>query len=168
MVIITKLKDVVLDDLQCAAWTGNFYASINDLSTVFKFLILPILNQKMEPKVLWRLIPILPLLCGVTQVILLSLLFPKGLPISSSSSGLYLIATRFLIAKTLDYSLRNILAEMAYLPLLFEARFKGKKIIAVFANRFRKSGMALIFSGLHFSTGGSVGLVGMVLAVKLD
>ena len=66
-----------------------------------------------------------------------------------------------------DYSLRNILAEMAYMPLSFDARFKGKEIVAVFANRFGKSGMALTLSGLHFSSGGRVGLSGMTLAATL-
>jgi ATP/ADP translocase len=67
----------------------------------------------------------------------------------------------------MDYSLRNILAEMAYMPLSFDARFKGKEIVAVFANRFGKSGMALILSGLHFSSGGKVGLSGLSLAVSV-
>ena len=56
---------------------------------------------------------------------------------------------------------------MAYVPLSFESRFKGKEIIAVFANRFGKSGMALILSSLHFSSGGSIGLSGLTLAVTL-
>jgi ATP/ADP translocase len=86
---------------------------------------------------------------------------------SSSSSALYLVAISFLTAKTIDYSLRNVLAEMAYMPLSFDARFKGKEIVAVFANRFGKSGMALILSGLHFSSGGRIGLSVMTLFVTL-
>merc|ERR1712087_809675 len=66
-----------------------------------------------------------------------------------------LVALSFLAAKTMDYSLRNILVEMSYVPLSFESRFKGKEIIAVFANRFGKSGMALVLSALHFSSGGA-------------
>ena len=57
----------------------------------------------------------------------------------------------------MDYSLRNILAELVYVPLDFESRYVGKEIIAVFANRFGKSGMALILSGLNFIRGGSSG-----------
>ena len=72
-----------------------------------------------------------------------------------------------ILVLAVDYSLRNILAEMAYVPLSFEARFKGKEIIAVFANRFGKSGMALILSGLHFSSGGGVGLSGLTLFATL-
>jgi len=164
--LVTQLKDAVLDDGRRAAWTGNFYACVNGLSTVFQFLLMPVLTQKMEPKVLWRAMPILPLLCGIAQLLPKSF-FPDRLAMASSSSALYLIAISFLTAKTMDYSLRNVLAEMSYVPLSFEARFKGKEIIAVFANRFGKSGMALILSGLHFSSGGSVGLSGVSLFLTL-
>jgi len=164
---VTQLKDAIQNDGQRAAFTGNFYACVNGLSTIFQFLIMPILSRKVEAKVLWRAMPILPLLCGLLQV-MPKTLFPESLAISSSSSALYLIALSFLTAKTMDYSLRNILAEMAYVPLSFDARFKGKEIIAVFANRFGKSGMALILSALHFSSGGSIGLSGLTLAVTLS
>lgn len=162
--LVTQLKDSVPDDIARAAWTGNFYACVNGLSTMFQFFIMPVLTRKTEPKHLWRVMPLLPLLCGIVQIIPNSF-FPEAFAMASSSSALYLIALSFLTAKTMDYSLRNILAEMAYVPLSFEARFKGKEIIAVFANRFGKSGMALILSGLHFSSGGSVGLSGLTLAV---
>lgn len=164
--LVTQLKDSVPNDAQRAAWTGNFYASINGLSTIFQFFLMPVLAQRVEPRLLWRLMPMLPLLCGVAQILPTSYL-PEGIASVTSSSALYLVAISFLTAKTMDYSLRNILAEMAYVPLSFEARFKGKEIIAVFANRFGKSGMALILSGLHFSSGGSVGLSGLSLFVTL-
>lgn len=65
----------------------------------------------------------------------------------------------------MDYSLRGVLAEMAYLPLSFDARFKGKEIVAVFANRFGKSGMAFVLSFVQFAAGGSAGLSGLTLLV---
>lgn len=164
--MVTRLKDVVTNDAKRAAWTGNFYASVNGLSTIFQFLIMPRLSQRVEPKILWRLMPMLPLLCAVAQFFPTSV-FTSKLAISSSSSALYLIAISFLTAKTVDYSMRNVLAEMAYVPLPFEARFKGKEVIAVFANRFGKSGMALILSGLHFSFSGSAWLPGLTLLVTL-
>ena len=165
--LVTRLKDAVTDDAKRASWTGNFYASVNGLSTIFQFLIMPRLSQRMEPKTLWRLMPILPLLCAIAQFFPTSA-FTNSLPISSSSSALYLIAISFLTAKTVDYSMRNVLAEMAYVPLPFEARYKGKEVIAVFANRFGKSGMALILSGLHFtSSSSSAWLPGMTLLVTL-
>ncbi len=162
--LVTQLKDAVPNDADRAAWTGKFYASVNGLSTVFQFFIMPTLST--EPKILWRLMPILPFVCAAVQSLPVSI-FPDELGISSSSSALYLIAVSFLTAKTMDYSLRNILAEMAYMPLSFDARFKGKEIVAVFANRFGKSGMALILSGLHFSSGGRLGLSGVTLAVTV-
>ena len=71
----------------------------------------------------------------------------------------------------MDYSLRNVLAELVYVPLDFDSRYMGKEIIAVFANRFGKSGMAVILSFLQFSmgtrTGNSQLLIGMALFVSL-
>eukprot|EP00584_Thalassiosira_punctigera_P026219 CAMPEP_0172579962 /NCGR_PEP_ID=MMETSP1067-20121228/139515_1 /TAXON_ID=265564 ORGANISM="Thalassiosira punctigera, Strain Tpunct2005C2" /NCGR_SAMPLE_ID=MMETSP1067 /ASSEMBLY_ACC=CAM_ASM_000444 /LENGTH=527 /DNA_ID=CAMNT_0013372693 /DNA_START=127 /DNA_END=1707 /DNA_ORIENTATION=- len=164
--LVTQLKDAVPDDAQRAAWTGNFYACVNGLSTMFQFFLMPILNQSMEPKLLWRWMPILPLLCGVARFLPTSFT-PNSFVTTSSSSALYTVAISFLAAKTMDYSLRGVLAEMAYVPLSFESRFKGKEIIAVFANRFGKSGMAFILSGLHFAGGGGAGLSGLTLFVTL-
>lgn len=155
----------VTNDNERAAWTGNLYATSNGISTLFQFILLPVLTQRMEPKYLWRLMPILPLICGIVRM--LPSLFPSSL-VSSSSPALYLVAISLLTAKTMDYSLRNVLAELVYVPLDFESRYVGKEIIAVFANRFGKSGMALILSGLNFIRGGSSGggLSGLALAVS--
>ena len=160
---VMELESIANDNLR-ASWTGNLYATSNGLSTIFQFFLLPILTQRMEPKHLWRLMPILPLFCGIVRMI--PSLFP-GAVLSSSSSALYLVAISLLTAKTMDYSLRNVLAELVYVPLDFESRYVGKEIIAVFANRFGKSGMALILSGLNFIRGGSSGggLSGLALTV---
>jgi len=156
----------VPNDNERASWTGNLYATSNGLSTIFQFFLLPVLTQRMEPKHLWRLMPLLPLICGVVRM--LPSLFSSAL-VSSPSSALYLVAISLLTAKTMDYSLRNVLAELVYVPLDFESRYVGKEIIAVFANRFGKSGMALVLSGLNFIRGGSGGggLSGLALAVSL-
>ncbi|KAL7496264.1 hypothetical protein ACHAWT_004428 [Skeletonema menzelii] len=157
----------VPNDNERASWTGNLYATSNGLSTIFQFFLLPVLTQRMEPKHLWRLMPLLPLICGLARMI--PSLLPGAL-VSSSSSSLYLVAISLLTAKTMDYSLRNILAELVYVPLDFESRYVGKEIIAVFANRFGKSGMALILSGLNFIRGGSSGggLSGLALAISFS
>lgn len=160
---VMELENVPSDN-QRASWTGNLYATSNGLSTIFQFFLMPMLTQRMEPKHLWRLMPLLPLICSVARMI--PSLFPGGL-VSSSSSALYLVAISLLTAKTMDYSLRNILAELVYVPLDFESRYVGKEIIAVFGNRFGKSGMALILSGLNFIRGGSGGgLSGLALAIS--
>ncbi|KAL7469931.1 hypothetical protein ACHAXS_010173 [Conticribra weissflogii] len=155
-ILVTQLKQAVPDDAQRAAWTGNFYATVNGLSTVFQFFFFPFLTRKVEPKVIWRVMPLLPLFCTLVQCVssldggsgVLSFL-PSALT-SKPSAALYLVAVSFLTAKTMDYSLRNVLAELVYVPLDFESRFVGKEVIAVFANRFGKSGMALILSGWQF------------------
>jgi ATP/ADP translocase len=67
----------------------------------------------------------------------------------------------------MDYSLRNILAELVYVPLDFESRYMGKEIIAVFANRFGKSGMAVILSGLQFLVGSNIGNGGLLAGMAL-
>ena len=71
----------------------------------------------------------------------------------------------------MDYSLRNVLAELVYVPLDFDSRYMGKEIIAVFANRFGKSGMAVILSGLQFMLGKNSDncklLIGMALVVSM-
>ena len=161
MSLVTQLKDAVPNDDNRAAWTGTFYSTVNGLSMVFQFLIMPTLSKHTEPRTLWRLMPILPLLCAFVQYL------PKTLFPQSSTLGLYLVAISFLTAKTLGYSLRGILAEMAYMPLSFDARFRGKEIVAVFANRMGKSGMALVLSGLQFSSGGRLGLSGLTLFATL-
>jgi len=162
---VMELKSVPSDN-ERASWTGKLYATSNGLSTIFQFFLLPVLTQRMEPKHLWRLMPLLPLICGVVRM--LPSLFPSAL-VSSPSSALYLVAISLLTAKTMDYSLRNVLAELVYVPLDFESRYVGKEIIAVFANRFGKSGMALVLSGLNFIRGGNGGgaLSGLALAVSL-
>ncbi|KAK1748059.1 ADP/ATP carrier protein [Skeletonema marinoi] len=162
---VMELNSSVPNDNERASWTGNLYATSNGLSTIFQFFLLPVLTQRMEPKHLWRLMPLLPLICGIVRMI--PSLFPGAL-VSSSSSALYLVAISLLTAKTMDYSLRNVLAELVYVPLDFESRYVGKEIIAVFANRFGKSGMALILSGLNFIRGGSSGggLSGLALAIS--
>ena len=49
---VTQLKDAIQNDGQRAAFTGNFYACVNGLSTLFQFLIMPFLSRKVEAKVL--------------------------------------------------------------------------------------------------------------------
>jgi ATP/ADP translocase len=61
---------------------------------------------------------------------------------------LWVAALAFFALKSTDYSIRNVANEMVYQPLDFDARYLGKEVIGVFANRFGKSGMSLILSGL--------------------
>lgn len=95
----------------------------------------------MEPKWVWRWMPILPVVCTIVTCI-------------QHDPSLWVLAAAFGSAKVMDYSLRGVVNEMVYVPLDFESRFMGKEIIGVFGNRFGKSGMSLFLSGLTFYYGG--------------
>ena len=77
--------------------------------------------------------------------------------VSSTTSGLWIAAIAFFVLKSADYSIRNIANEMVYQPLDFDARYLGKEVIGVFANRFGKSGTSMILTGLTSIFGFAVG-----------
>lgn len=129
---VHKLKEGVPVDTDRAAFTGRFYAYINGSSTLMQFFVLPLARNYLEPKWVYRLMP----------VILLPLLVYSAF----QSSSLYVAAAGFFALKTMDYSLRNVVNEMVYQPLDFESRYLGKEVVGVFANRFGKSGMSMILS----------------------
>lgn len=95
--LVTQLKDAVPDDQWRAAWTGRFYGCTNGLSTLFQFLIMPTLSQRIDPKSLWKLIPVIPVLCAIFQVLSRSVVYSA---LSSPISALYLVAFSFLAAKS--------------------------------------------------------------------
>lgn len=137
---VTKLKSLISNDMDRAAWTGKFYSSISAVSGVAQFLILPLFMKRIEPKWVWRLMPLLPLACTITTSL-------QGEP------SLYLLAFAFFSAKVMDYSVRGVVNEMVYVPLDFESRYLGKEVIGVFGNRFGKSGMSLVLSAWTFIFG---------------
>lgn len=96
--------------------------------------------KRIEPKWVWRLMPLLPLACTITTSL-------QGEP------SLYLLAFAFFSAKVMDYSVRGVVNEMVYVPLDFESRYLGKEVIGVFGNRFGKSGMSLVLSVWTFIFG---------------
>jgi len=138
--MVTKLKDDVVNDGDRAAWNGKFYAYVNGISGLFQFVVLPLFLKKVEPKWIWRLMPIIPMGCSLFQCL-------------QVDPSLSILAFSFLAAKIMDYSLRNVVNEMVYVPLDFESRYVGKEVIGVFANRFGKSGMSLLLSGLTYTFG---------------
>ena len=129
---VRQLKDQVSLDTDRASFTGRFYAYVNGASAVVQFLVLPLARQILEPKWVYRLMPLI--------------LMPPLIYASFQSSSLMIAAFGFFALKTLDYSLRNVVNEMVYQPLDFESRYLGKEVIGVFANRFGKSGMSMILS----------------------
>ncbi|KAG7348862.1 TLC ATP/ADP transporter [Nitzschia inconspicua] len=135
---VRLLKETFPNDTARMAYTGRFYATINGCSAAMQFLVLPLARNYLEPKWVYRVLPllILPLLIG--------------LAVQPTSTTLSLAALAVLAVKAADYSVRNVANEMVYQPLDFDARYLGKEVIGVFANRCGKSGMSLILSGLTF------------------
>ena len=139
--MMRALKVQIPDDIARSAYTGRFYASVSGISALLQFIILPIGMKRLEPKHLWRIMPILPILVTVYQI-LFPFLNHNGI------SHLTMVASALFITKVLDYSIRVVIYNMAYQPLDFESRFIGKEIINVFGGRVGRSGMSLFLSGL--------------------
>jgi ATP/ADP translocase len=154
---ITRVSEAMPDDAERAGWMGKFFASINVLSCILQFGVLPVTSSYFEPGTLWRGMPLLML------AMTLPLAFPKlGLGIfgvggSSADPSLAMVASAFLVMKTLEFSVRRMLDEMVYVPLDYESRFLGKEVIGVLGYRFGKSAASLALSGLT-SFFGAVGL----------
>jgi len=132
---VTKLSQSIVLDTDRAGWMGNFYAITNTISSILQFGIIPRIMPHLEPRHLWRFMPII-------MVSITSYLSTKA------DTSLYLIGGIFMLWKVMEFSIRRLLDEMVYVPLDFESRFLGKEIISVFGYRFGKSGMSLILSSL--------------------
>ena len=137
---VQSLGSSIADDAVRAGWIGNFYALINVITMVLQFGCLPFLVQVVEPKQLWRVIPIISLGFTTFQAF-------------QEHPTLYVVSASLLVMKVLEYSARRMLDEMVYVPLDFESRYIGKEILSVFAYRFGKSMMSLLLSGLTSACG---------------
>lgn len=132
---VARLGTAIPDDSERAGYVGIFFALINVVTMVLQFGILPPLMTLIEPKDLWRAIPVV------------SLLF-TGFQALQKNPSLYTISASLAAMKISEYSARRMLDEMIYVPLDFESRFLGKEVIGVFGYRFGKSIMSLALSGL--------------------
>lgn len=83
---------------------------INTVSATFQFVIMPLAMKRIEPKVVWRLMPLIPVMCSLFQSM-------------QGDASLYLLAFSFCAAKCMDYSFRGVVNEMVYVPLDFESRY---------------------------------------------
>ena len=137
--MVTQLKNTMPSDMDRAAWTGRLFASVSGVSGLLQFLIIPLCLKLVEPRVVWRVMPIIPLACSVFQ------------SFQGSNPALSILALSFFAAKTMDYSIRGVVTEMTYQPLDFDSRYLGKEIIGVFGSRFGKSGVSLILSLLAYA-----------------
>jgi len=165
-------KSFPRDDGRRASTTGRFYGAVNAATALVQFGILPMMRRWIEPKVVYRILPVLVVPVVVyagydshssftTFVFAFSSSFSSWIGIDDE--GLYKAGLAFFILKTLDYGLRHVSQEMVYQPLDFDARYLGKEVIGVFANRVGKSGMSMVLSGLTSSamTLGSGGVSGV-------
>lgn len=132
---VTCLGTAIPNDDERAGWVGKFFALINVITMFLQFGVLPQLMTVIEPKDLWRVIPIV------------SLLF-TGFQAFQQNPSLYVVSASLLVMKVSEYSARRMLDEMIFVPLDFESRFVGKEVIGVFGYRFGKSLMSLFLSGI--------------------
>ena len=135
---VRQLKLSIPVDGDRAAFTGQFYAGVNGVSGLMQFFVLPLLRKYLEPQWVYRFLPLL----------LMPLFTYAAVVPASAGSGLGIATIAFFALKSTDYSIRNIANELVYQPLDFDARYLGKEVIGVFANRFGKSGTSMILSGL--------------------
>lgn len=136
--MVTQLKNTMPSDTDRAAWTGRLFASVSGVSGVLQFLVIPLCLKLVEPRLVWKVMPIIPLVCSIFQ------------SFQGSNPALSILALSFFAAKTMDYSIRGVVTEMVYQPLDFDSRYLGKEIIGVFGSRFGKSGVSLILSLLAY------------------
>lgn len=134
---VTKLSQVFTNDQVRAGWTGRFYASINIISCLIQFGMLPKIIKAVEPFVVWRIMPMVMICFTLFQSL-------------AKDPSLYLVSASLLVMKTMEFSARRILDELVYVPLDYESRYVGKEVIGVFGYRFGKSGMSLALSALTY------------------
>ncbi|CAB9507975.1 expressed unknown protein [Seminavis robusta] len=132
---VARLAHSIPADAERAGWVGKFFSTINIISMVLQFGILPPLLTIIEPKIMWRIVPFIAMMFTTFQA-------------SQPDPTLYVVSTTLLVMKVLEYSARRMLDEMVYVPLDFESRFVGKEVIGVFGYRLGKSLMSLGLSGI--------------------
>lgn len=132
---VTRLSTAIPNDRERAGWMGKFFALINVISMSIQFGVLPPIMTILEPRDLWRTMPMV-LVCFTTFQSL------------QTDPSLHVVSASLLVMKTLEYSVRRMLDELVYVPLDYESRFVGKEVIGVFGYRFGKSSMSLVLSAL--------------------
>lgn len=132
---VARLGRSIPNDAERAGWVGKFFSTINVITMCLQFGILPPLLSVVEPKIMWRIVPLVAMIFSTFQA-------------SQKDPTLYIVSTTLLVMKVLEYSARRMLDEMVFVPLDFESRFVGKEVIGVFGYRFGKSLMSLGLSGL--------------------
>jgi ATP/ADP translocase len=132
---VSRLESAIPHDGERAGWVGVFFALINIITMTLQFGCLPYVMKVVEPRDLWRVIP------------LVSVFFTSFQALQANPS-LAMVSASLLVMKVSEYSARRALDEMVFVPLDFESRFVGKEVIGVFGYRFGKSLMSLALSAL--------------------
>jgi hypothetical protein len=132
---VAALAEAIPEDNERAGWVGVFFSVINVVTMVLQFLVLPPLMGVIQPRAMWRALPLVSLGFATFQA-------------GQKSPSLHLVSASLLVMKVSEYSARRLLDEMVFVPLDFESRFVGKEVIGVFGYRFGKSLMSLGLSGL--------------------
>lgn len=134
---VAKLREAIQIDTERAGWTGNFYALVNGTSALLQFAILPLFMKRLEPRWVWRIMPLILLACIGVQCLQID-------------PSIYVLSFCMYVAKTLDYSFRQVLNQIIFVSLDFESRYLGKEIIGILGNRLGKSGISVVLSVLPF------------------
>ena len=132
---VSRLESAIPNDSQRAGWVGVFFALINIITMTLQFGILPPLMRVVEPRDVWRIVPLVSLAFTAFQAL-------------QTNPSLGVVSASLMVMKVSEYSARRLLDEMVFVPLDFESRFVGKEVIGVFGYRFGKSCMSLALSGL--------------------
>lgn len=131
---VMAVKDSLVNDADRAKHTASTYALINLSSGLLQFICLPLLSSLgCDFTTMWIIIP------GIMSGASMYMNYAQNW-------SLFLISASFVTMKTLEYSLRHSMIEAVYTSLDQESRFVGKEIIAMFANRFGKSLVALVLA----------------------
>jgi ATP/ADP translocase len=133
---VSCLGQAIPDDEQRAGYVGRYYSLINIITMILQFAVLPpLMTTILEPKMLWRVLPLVPLLCTTYQIYQ-----------NTDHPSLYIVSAALLVMKVSEYSVRRLLDEMIYVPLDYESRYLGKEVLGVFGYRLGKSLMSLAIS----------------------
>ena len=120
---------------------GKIFSILQAVSFLFQtvgsFIVLNFLSVKRSH----LLIPILLLLTAAGQL---------AIP------GFAMIATAFILTKSMDFSLFGIVREILFSPLKVDEKFRAKAVIDVFASRTSKSIASFLLWGLQFWVGAKV------------
>lgn len=132
---LLKAKNIIVDDVARAGYSGKVYAWINGVSGVFQFFVIPVVTKRVDVRWLW--------LFGPFTMLCFTFVQQYG-----ATDSMTIISLLFAAMKIVDYSVRSVTSEMLYVSLDYESRFIGKEVVNLFASRMGKSGMAICLSVL--------------------